>query len=167
MSSFKQSQFPYPALDTIAEQGDDVGNGSAVTRTPLSYVREISSLQANLHQTVEDLEHTNKECVKLAEENIKMKSEIVELKVKTRKLGAENSALKRRLQDHEREVDIPRPGPPLKPFEELTPKHQKRASDKLQTELKKTSEERRILPTKLSAFLTYRFGSFNDFLFLT
>ena len=144
-------------MDTISEQGGDAGDASAVTRTPLSYVREISSLQANLHQSIEDLEHSNKECVKLAEENQKLKSEVEEVKVKARKLGAENSALKRRLQDHEEGVNIPRPGPPLKSFDDLTPKHQKRATNKLQAQVNKTSEERRILPTRLSAFLTHRY----------
>ena len=128
----------------------------AVTRTPLLYVLEISALQAKLHVANANLEQSNSECVQLTEETRELKTEVDEAKAKVRHLGAENLALKRRLGSFEEGEAIPRPGPRLKPFDDLTPRQQKRASDKLQAQVNKSSEERGILPAKLSAFLTFR-----------
>ena len=85
--------------------------------------------------------------------------EIEDDKKVMKKLKQENSVLRRRVADLEPEGDIARtvrPGPALKPFEALTPRQQKVASDDIQSKILKTSKERNILPTKLSAFLTYR-----------
>ena len=92
------------------------------------------------------ISNSNSGCVKLIQELKELKAEADEAKAKVRKLGAENSALKRKLESIEGGEEMPRPGPRLKPFEDLTPK-----------------QERSILPTKLSAFLTYRFGCFSSF----
>ena len=147
-------------MDSVS--GIDLGEQTGgETRTTFSYVEEIYSLQERLHTAHSDLEQSNSDCVKLIQEMKDLKAEADEAKAKVRKLSAENSALKRKLESIEGGEEMPRPGPRLKPFEDLTPKHQKRASDKLQAEVKRTSEERSILPTKLSAFLTYRFGSFS------
>ena len=178
MSEFKQTDFPYPVSEVsstpdlptaVSESGDVVSiatnnqrvSGSVadepVARTAMSYVREISCLQAKLHTANSDLEQTNSECVQLAKDNLALKRELGLVKTKARKLGAENSALKRRLSLLESDRVLPRPGPPLKPFSDLTPKHRIRATDELQAKVNKTSEERNILPSKLSAFLTHRF----------
>jgi len=78
--------------------------------------------------------------------------------VKVMHLKSDNSVLKRRINHLEPEegVKFPRPGPSLKPFEELTPRQQTVASYDLQSRVLKTSEERGILPSKLSVYLTYR-----------
>ena len=180
MSAFKQSEFPYPAAgDSVppglppSQDGDGYSTGRGnqhqqvsgsvadedepLVRTAMSYVREISCLQARLHTANIDLDQTNSECVKLTEVNLALKRELVEAKAKARKFAAENTALKRQLSMIESDRVLPRPGPPLKPFSDLTPKHRIRATDELQAKVIKTSEERNILPTKLSAFLTHRF----------
>ena len=119
----------------------------------MSYVREISCLQGKLHEANSHLDQSNSECVKLTEENLALKRELKEVRDGARKLTAENSALKRKSSECARV--LPRPGPPLKPFSELTPKNKIRATNELQAIVNKTSEERNILPTKLSAFLTH------------
>ena len=129
----------------------------------MSYVREISCLQAKLHTANSDLEQSNSECVKLARDNLALQKELKHVKTKARKLAAEKTAIERRLSLIESDRVLPRPGPPLKPFSDLTPKHRIRATDELQAKVNKTSEERNILPTKLSAFLTHRL--IFDFLF--
>ena len=181
MSAFKKSEFPYPVAGdsdpsalprppAVSQDGDVVSvarsnqqqqvSGSVadepLARTAMSYVREISCLQAKLHTANIDLEQTNTECVKLAEVNLALKRELDEVKAKARKCAAENTALSRRLAMIESERVLPRPGPPLKQFSDLTPKHRIRATNELQAKVRKTSAERNILPTKLSAFLTHR-----------
>ena len=93
-----------------------------------------------------------------AEELDELNSERKESVVKVMHLKSDNSVLKRRINHLEPEegVKFPRPGPSLKPFEDLTPREQKVASYDLQSRVLKTSEERGILPSKLSAYLTYR-----------
>ena len=136
----KQARFPFPV---------DSGQAEAVSATPCPVNREILDLQAKLHEANCQLEQSNSECVA-------MKTELGEAKDKVRKTGTENSVLKRKVASFEEGELLPKPGPSLKPFEELTPRRQIKASDKLQAQVAKTSEERGINPAKLSAFLTYR-----------
>ena len=174
MLAFKQSEFPYPLSEEAGPTCRELGDGVAIVtsnqqqtmsgsvadeplaRTALSYVREISCLQAKLHTANADLEQVNSECVKLSEDNLTLKRELDLVRAKARKLSAENSAFKRKLSVIESDRVLPRPGPPLKQFSDLTPKHRIRATDELQAKVFKTSEERNILPSKLSAFLTHR-----------
>ena len=73
-----------------------------------------------------------------------------------KKLKSENSVLQRRLSKFEPNDKIAKSGPNLKAFEALTPRQQKVASADLQAQVLRTSEERKILPSRLSAYLTYR-----------
>ena len=171
VSAVRQSEFPYPESEispppAVRELGDGVSGfvaDESMARPAMSYVREISCLQAKLHTANSDLEQSNSECVKLARDNLALKKELKHVKTKARKLAAEKTAIERRLSLIESDRVLPRPGPPLKPFSDLTPKHRIRATDELQAKVNKTSEERNILPTKLSAFLTHRL--IFDFLF--
>ena len=174
VTTFKKSEFPYPVSGALTspsagEQEEMLGNTGQpqpvpvsgeidAVRTPMSYVREISSLQAKLHSTITDLEECNSASVKISEKYLQLKSEFSEAKSTIRKLGAEKSALLRKLRLFEGEEVLPRPGPPLKPLDDLTPRQRIRATNKLQAEMIKTSEERKILPARLSAFLTYRYA---------
>ena len=121
-------------------------------------MHQIAELQARLHAATSQLELANVVCVGQVEELDELKSERRESVVKVMHLKSENAVLKRRINNLEpgEGVKLPRPGPSLKPFEDLTPRQQKVASDDLQSRVLTTSEERGILPSKLSAYLTYR-----------
>ena len=121
-------------------------------------MHQIAELQARLHAATYQLELANAICVGQVDELDKLKSERRESVVKVMHLKSENCVLKRRINNLEPEEGVKclRPGPSLKPFEDLTPRQQKVASDDLQSRVLKTSEERGILSTKLSAYLTYR-----------
>ena len=78
---------------------------------------------------------------------------------KLRKMERENAAIKRQLAKIKGSRNtLPKPGPKFKAFEDLTPRDQKIASKDLRAHLLKTSEERKVHPTKLSAYLTYRYS---------
>lgn len=132
-------------------------------RSEADYEDQIRELQARLHEATSQLDLANNTCVKQGAEIESLTEEKEEFKDKLRNLGSENSVLKRKIAAGEQDnlVKIPRPGPSLKPFESLTPRQQKIASDKLQKQVLKTSEERKILPRRLSAFLTYRLTWFS------
>ena len=133
----------------------------ALARTPSSYTEDIAALQARLHQAVSQLEQSNSDCVRLTQENRQLKSEMIAAKADLKKTAADNLVLKRKLSALEPGNEpLPRPGPSRKSFEDLTPRIQKRASDNLQAEVLKTSEDRGILPTRLAAFLTYRYFNY-------
>ena len=157
VDSFKNAMFPYP---TMVETPEEVIEDKAPQeRSEASYVGQIADLQARLHRATSQLEQTNASCVLQAETINSLKLEIEDDKKVIKKIKQENSVLRRRVADLEPEGDIARtvrPGPALKPFEALTPRQQKVASDDIQSKILKTSKERNILPTKLSAFLTYR-----------
>lgn len=117
-------------------------------------------MQARLHSANSQLELANDVCVKQAKEITEQRVEKEGLKEQVKKLQCENLVLKRKIADVETvhtSARPPRPGPSLKDFESLTPRQQKKASDSLQAQVLRTSEERKILPCKLSAYLTYRY----------
>ena len=149
----KKAKFPYPSAAKPSGQGKDQ---PAVVRTPSSYSQEINDLQAKLHAANEQLELSNSECVTVTTENQQLRTQLVEARATVRSLGADNSALEKRVASLEEGEVNPRPGPRLKPFDQLTPRQQKKASNKLQSQVVKTAQERRILPGQLSAFLSYR-----------
>ena len=118
---------------------------------------DIARLQNLLHDAYAQLEQANTDCVKQAEEVEILVSNKEEGAVKMRDLERKNAAIKRRLAIlMGGRNKFPKPGPKLRAFEDLSQKQQKVASKDLQAEVLKTSEERRIHPTKLSAYLTYR-----------
>jgi chromosome segregation ATPase len=160
VSSIKDAKLPFPAVARRAASAHEENHEVAVeafARTAPSYSEEIAALQARLHQAVSQLEQANSDSVRLTQENKQFKREIEAARVDLKKTASENLVLKRRLSAIEPGNEPPRrPGPSRKSFEDLTPRIQKRASDNLQAEVIKTSEERGILPTRLAAFLTYR-----------
>ena len=165
VANFRDSEFPFPvqpeaALSPVQEELGVAGEPSAGVegRCEASYVQQIAELQARLHAATSQLELANVVCVGQVDELDELKSERRESVVKVMHLKSENAVLKRRINNLEpgEGVKLPRPGPSLKPFEDLTPRQQKVASDDLQSRVLTTSEERGILPSKLSAYLTYR-----------
>lgn len=89
----------------------------------------------------------------------RLRAEKEEKKQLVKKLKSEILTLKRRLSQLEPGGSVAkraRPGPDLKPFEELTPRSRKQYLEILQAQVFKTSEERKILPSRLSAYLTQR-----------
>ena len=160
VASIKDAKFPFPAFARRSASAHEENHEVAVealARTASSYSEEIATLQARLHQAVSQLEQSNSDCVRLTQENKQLKSEMGAARADLKKIASENLVLKRRLSAIEPGNEAPRrPGPSRKSFEDLTPRIQKRASDNLQAEVIKTSEERGILPSRLAAFLTYR-----------
>ena len=164
-SSIKEAAFPFPArTETILEDEEiaddrEVEMPESLRGQESAFVHEIASLQARLHKATAQLEQANKDCVKQALEIGSLATDRKEDLTNVRNLERENAALKRKVESLEPGVGqakLPRPGPSLKPFEELTPRQQKVASSKLQSQVNKTSEERKIHPVKLSAYLTFR-----------
>ena len=159
MDSFKNAKFPYPTETVTPEE--DIEDKTPQERSEASYGNQIADLQARLHRATSQLEQANASCVLQAGTINCQKLEIEDSKKVIKKLKHENSVLKRRVADLDMGGDVDRsasarPGPALKPFEALTPRQQKAASDDIQAKIIRTSKERNILPTKLSAFLTYR-----------
>ena len=150
-------KFPYPIVEEAPKEYME--DKAPQNRSEASYVSQIVDLQARLHSATSQLEQANASCVVQAGTINSLKLEIEDVKKVSKKLKQENSALKRRVADFESGENSDRgarPGPALRPFESLTPRQQKAASDDIQAKLIRTSKERMILPTKLSAFLTYR-----------
>jgi chromosome segregation ATPase len=112
-----------------------------------------------LHEATSQVDQANTECVQQVKEIDSLTKDKEEAQTKMLNLQRENAALKRRLESLDPAVvqaKLPRPGPSLKPFEDLTPRQKKVASSRLQKQVTQTSEERRIHPVKLSAYLTFR-----------
>ena len=157
----KRAAFPFSVHSASLEPVQELSESTEQHRTESSYVDQIAELQARLHTANTQIELANITCVKQAEEIKEQAVEREEFKEKVKKLQNENAVLKRRIAGLEPEDNSPRPprpGPSLREFESLTPRQQKKASDKLQSQVLQTSEERKILPTKLSAYLTYRYS---------
>ena len=156
ISTIREAVFPFPAElganDEVEIAVVDAGAVVAQKGTNLD-------LQARLHATNTQLELANRECVRQGQEIDILARGKEESQERIRNLERQNAAMRRRVEDLENGGKLSRPGPSLKPFEELTPRQQKVASDKLRQQLCQTSEERRIQPTKLSAYLTCRFAS--------
>ena len=156
MASIKNAEFPFPTEappDVVTEKE------AVKERCEASYVDQIADLQARLHSQTSQLELANTLCVTQADAIEVLRAEKEESKQALKSLKSENSILKRRLAKLEPSANVSktaRPGPSLKPFETLTPRQQKVASGDLQAQVLKTSEERKILPSRLSAYLTYR-----------
>ena len=145
--------FPFPE-ETAAndeDQNDEIEAEIVMAQEGINL-----DLQARLHETNTQLELANRECVRQGEEIASLARGKEGSQERIRNLERQNAAMRRRLEELENGDKLPRPGPSLKPFEELTPRQQKVASDKLRLQLCQTSEERRIEPSKLSAFLTCR-----------
>ena len=154
VTSIKDAEFPFPAS---VPSDLEVGNTVSTEVAENSFGGEIAILQSRLHEALAQLEQSNSECVQLAQQNVIVNADLKAAEDKCKKLVTENSVLRRRLSElSPGEEGPPRPGPSRKSFENLTPRIQKRASDELQAQVLKTSEERGILPHKLTAFLTYR-----------
>ena len=120
-------------------------------------MNDIALLQARLHEANAQLEQANSDCVKQGEQLASLARGKEETVAKVRNMERKNAAMKRRLASLEgRQIKLPKPGPRLKAFEDLTHRQQKVASKNLQAQLNQTSEERRIHPARLSAYLTYR-----------
>lgn len=112
-----------------------------------------------MHEATSQVDQANTECVQQVKEIDSLTKDKEEAQTKMLNLQRENAALKRRLESLDPAVvqaKLPRPGPSLKPFEDLTPRQKKVASSRLQKQVTQTSEERRIHPVKLSAYLTFR-----------
>ena len=150
--------FPFPseAGATNDEEENDVTEAGIVKAQEGVNL----DLQARLHEANTQLELANQECVRQGQEIASQARRKEESKERIRNLERENAAMRRRLEEIEKGEKLPRPGPGLKPFEELTPRQQKVASDKLRQQLCQTSEERNIQPSRLSAYLTCRSVSF-------
>ena len=137
---------------------DRAASGVADFRCESAMVEDIAVLQSRLHTATDQLVLANSHCVKQDQTIDILANEKDAATVKIRNLERENAALRRRLEVLEPgEARMPRPGPSLKPFEDLTPRQQKVASSKLQDHVNTTSEERKIHPVKLSAYLTFRY----------
>ena len=155
-STIKEAVFPFPAeTDTF----DKVENSASEAGVVGAQEGINLDLQARLHNSNTQLELANMECVRQGQEIDSLAREKDESQERIRNLERQNAAMRRRVEELENGGKLPRPGPSLKPFEELTPRQQKIASNKLRQQLCQTSEERRIQPTKLSAYLTCRFVS--------
>ena len=155
----KETIFPYPADIDIAPNNteevetvlieDEQGASALVT--------ENTHLQGRLHRAVTQLEQAKNELVEQTRTLDRMAMKEQETLIKMRDMERKNAALTRRVASLEGiRTNLPKPGPPLKAFEDLTPRDQNRASKELQAHIYKTSEERRIHPAKLSAYMTYR-----------
>ena len=148
--------------DALATGEEEVGATGRVEddnrRSESSYIDQIAALQARLHAATSQLELANVDCVGQAQEVNKLKSEQEASQVVVKDLNSANQVLKRKLNllSSDDSSKLPRPGPSIKPFEALTPRQQIVASHDLQAKILKTSHERKILPSKLSSFLTYR-----------
>ena len=157
----KEAEFPFP-LPGPAD--GEVGVKASEECVSESYSEDVAILQARLHDVVAQLEQSNSDCVQLAQQNLDIKAELKAAEDKNKKLTNENAVLRRRLSALCPDTQAaPKPGPSRKSFENLTPKNQKRATQDLQAQVLRTSEERGILPEKLSAFLTYRFLFISNF----
>ena len=159
LASVKNAAFPFPLQSAVLEPVPELSESALNDRTEGSYVDQIADLQARLHVANSQLELANNTCVKQAKEISELVVEKEGFKEKVKKLQSENSVLQRRIAEIEpgnNSERLPRPGPSLKEFELLTPRQQKKASDRLQAQVLQTSEERKILPSRLSAYLTYR-----------
>ena len=158
-SSVKESVFPYPVEEGLADSHDVGVTGTGVEEQSVpALVNEIGHLQSSLHQAYSQLEQANNDLVEQMQVMERMSRKEREEAIRMRNMKRENAAMKRRLAnlDGLKAMEA-KPGPKLKAFEDLTPRDQKRASKDVQAHLLKTSEERNIHPAKLSAFLTYRF----------
>ena len=154
ISTIKEAKFPFPTTSRppANQNEEEVAAGVAVERGEDTFV-----FQARLHDTTAQLVQANTHCVGQVEEIDSLTRDKEEGHERQRNLERENAALKRRLESLESgEAKLPRPGPSLKSFEDLTPRQQKVASSKLQKEVMKTSEVRRIPPTQLCGYLTFR-----------
>ena len=156
ISTIKEAVFPFPAETGANDEVDNAAVEAGVGRAQEGITPD---LQGRLHESNTQLELANRECVRQGQEIDSLARGKEESQERIRNLERQNAAMRRRLEDLETGGKLPRPGPSLKPFEELTPRQQKVASSKLQQQLCQTSEERRIQPTKLSAYLTCRFAS--------
>ena len=161
--SFKDKIFPYPAKPRSWQGEDEEDNPAGDAgpgRSKSSYEEEILSLQARLHEATAQVDQSNSECVRQAQEVKQLKSDKEESTTKMRQLHIDKAVLKRRLESFDPgdlQAKLPRPGPSRKAFEDLTPRQQKVASNELQAQVIRTSEERRIQPARLSAYLSYRY----------
>ena len=153
MASIKNAEFPFPTESPSEAETEQVEVGE---RSEASYVDQIVDLQARLHTKTSQLELANSLCVQQAEAIGSLRAEREASKQTVKKLKSENSVLQRRLSKFEPNDKIAKSGPKLKAFEALTPRQQKVASADLQAQVLRTSEERKILPSRLSAYLTYR-----------
>ena len=126
---------------------DRAASGGADLRCESAMVEDIAVLQSRLHTAIDQLDLANSHCVKQDQTIDILAKEKDAATIKIRNLERENAALRIRLEILEPgEARIPRPGPSLKPFANLTPRQQKVASSKLQDHVKITSEERKIHP---------------------
>ena len=155
----KETIFPYP-VDVEPAPDNQEEDESVLTedeRGALALVQENGLLQGRLHQAITQLEQANAELVEQTQALDRMSKKEQEAAIMMRNMERKNAALTRRLANFEGvQTNLPKPGPHLKAFEELTPRDQNRASKELQAHIIKTSEERKIHPVKLSAYMTYR-----------
>ena len=129
---------------------------AGVDRSKSSLENDIGILQQRLHEATAQLVQANSDCVNQGKELENLERDREETASKMMKMEKKNAAMKRKLCSLEHKIKLPRPGPSLKAFEDLTPRQQKAASKALQVQVIETSEERNIHPAKLSAYLTYR-----------
>ena len=154
VSSIKDTVFPYPDNEVegcVEETGVD--------RSKSSLANDIGVLQQRLHEATAQLVQANSDCVNQGKKLESLERDREEATSKMMKVEKNNAAMKRKLASLEHKAKLPRPGPSLKAFEDLTPRQQKAASKALQEQVIDTSEERMIHPAKLSAYLTYRYNS--------
>ena len=157
VSNIKDAEFPFPAdsRSELCQPRVEVGHG----RNEPVLVQELAALQERLHEANVQLEQANSDCVVQRDELKHFLSDKEASSIQLKQLQNTNAALKRKIESYEPvdlQVKLPRPGPPLKAFEDLTPRQQKIASNDAQAQVLKTSEERGVQPAKLSAYLTYR-----------
>ena len=163
----KESIFPYPADNEAAQDNHEEKDSVLIVdeRGASALLKENGQLQGRLHEAIAQLEQANNELVEQTQAMCRMSQKEQEAAIMMRDMERKNAALSRRLANLEgMRTNLPRPGPPLKAFVELTPRDQNRASKELQAHINKTSEERKIHPAKLSAYMTYR-CSYNIYLF--
>ena len=129
-------------------------------RSETSYREQIAVLQAMLHTATTQLELANSDSVGHAKKVEELECEKEASKVKFKDMNIENQVLKRKINvlvPEDGLAKLPRPGPSLKPFEDLTPRQRRIASHDLQAKILNTSKERKIHPTMLSSSMTYRY----------
>ena len=157
----KESIFPYPANSEVAPDNHEEDEAVLIEdeQGASALVTENAHLQGRLHQAVTQLEQANNELVEQTRTLDRMSQEQQEAATKMRDMERKNAALMRRVANLEgMTTNLPKPGPPLKAFGDLSRRDQIRASNELQAHVNKTSEERKIHPAKLSAYLTYRYS---------
>ena len=160
--SIKESIFPYPVESEASgkDERDTAASADGESRSEASYREQIAVLQAMLHTATTQLELANSDSVGHAKKVEELECEKEASKVKFKDMNIENQVLKRKINvlvPEDGLAKLPRPGPSLKPFEDLTPRQRRIASHDLQAKILNTSKERKIHPTKLSSFMTYRY----------